>query len=151
MSMVISTKPISLYEQDFPLWLDVTLEQLQAQDLENIDWPNLIEEIAALGSEQRHKVESYLIQLLKHLLIYQYWQSEKPYCAKGWMDEIDSFRVQLEILLRSKTLYNFTFTILDTAYDRARRSPQCKSDLNQLPSLCPYSMAQILDPDFFPE
>ncbi|MEB3191406.1 MAG: DUF29 domain-containing protein [Snowella sp.] len=149
--MVISVTPISLYEQDFPLWLDVTLEQLQAQDLDNIDWPNLIEEIAALGREQRHKFESYLIQLLKHLLLYQYWQSEKPYCAKGWMDEIDGFRVQLEILLRSKTLYNFALTILDKAYDRARRSPQCKSDLNQLPSLCPYSMAQILDPDFFPE
>jgi len=151
MSMVISGKPKSLYEQDFFLWLDVTLEQLQAQDLENIDWPNLIEEITALGREQRHKVESYLIQLLKHLLLYQYWQSEKLYCAKGWTDEIDGFRIQLEILLRSKTLYNFTLTILDQSYDRARRSAQRKSELTGLPSRCPYSIDQILDPDFFPE
>jgi len=151
MSMVISATVTSLYEQDFPLWLDLTLEQLQNQDLENIDWPNLVEEIAALGREQRHKVESYLIQLLKHLLLYHYWESEKPYCAKGWMDEIDGFRVQLEILLRSKTLYNFALTILDKAYDRARRSAQRKSELTQLPSRCPYSIDQILDPDFFPE
>lgn len=150
-SMVTSVTPISLYKQDFPLWLDVTLEQLQAQDLDNIDWPNLIEEIAALGREQRHKVESYLIQLLKHLLLYQYWQSEKRYCAKGWMDEIDGFRVQLEILLRSTTLYNFALTILDKAYDRARRSAQRKSELTSLPPRCPYSINQILDPDFFPE
>ncbi|MFO0141371.1 MAG: DUF29 domain-containing protein, partial [Aphanizomenon sp.] len=57
-----------IYEQDYPEWLDITLNQLQNRDLENIDWEHLIEEITALGNEQRHKVESYLRQLIKHLL-----------------------------------------------------------------------------------
>ncbi|MFO0174519.1 MAG: DUF29 family protein, partial [Aphanizomenon sp.] len=53
-----------VYEQDYPEWLDITLSQLQNRDLEHIDWEHLIEEITALGNEQRRKVESYLLRLL---------------------------------------------------------------------------------------
>ena len=66
--MTLAPSSISLYEQDYVEWLDVTLQQLQNRDLKHLDWTNLIEEVEALGSEQRHKVESYLIQLLKHWL-----------------------------------------------------------------------------------
>ena len=104
--MISALSSLSLYEQDYVEWLDVTLEQLQNRDLKYLDWTNLMEEVEALGSEQRHKVESYLIQLLKHLLLYQYWESEKLYCAKYWLEEIDNFRNELEILLRSIAILN---------------------------------------------
>jgi hypothetical protein len=148
--MISVPSSVSLYEQDYVEWLDVTLQQLQNRDIKHLDWTNLIEEVEALGSEQRHKVESYLRQLLKHLLLYQYWESEKLYCAKDWLEEIDNFRNELEILLRSKTLSNYAFSILETSYQRARRSAKTKSDLNIFPATCPYSMEQILDPDWFP-
>jgi hypothetical protein len=61
----------SLYQKDYVAWLDLILTQLKQQNLANIDWTNLIEEIEALGREQRHKVESYLLRLLIHLLFYQ--------------------------------------------------------------------------------
>ena len=98
-----------LYEQDYYLWLETTLEQLSQQDLACLDWKHLIEEIEALGNEQRRKVESYLKQLLIHLLLYQYWESERSYCARGWEIEINNFRDELEFLLRSKKLYNYFF------------------------------------------
>ena len=88
-----------LYEQDYYLWLEKTIKQLQNRDIENLDWEHLIEEIEALGNEQRRKVSSYLRQLLIHLLLYQYWEQERPYCSKGWQDEIDNFRYELERLL----------------------------------------------------
>ena len=56
-----------IYEQDYVEWLEITLNQLENRNLENIDWEHLIEEITALGNEQRHKVESYLRQLIKDL------------------------------------------------------------------------------------
>lgn len=148
--MISVPSSVSLYEQDYVEWLDVTLEQLQNRDIKHLDWTNLMEEVEALGSEQRHKVESYLIQLLKHLLLYQYWESEKLYCAKVWKDEIDIFRIELAILLRSKTLSNYTLSILENSYQRARRSAKIKSDLNIFPVTCPYSMEQILDSNWFP-
>ena len=148
--MISVPSSLSLYEEDYVKWLDITLQQLQNRDIKHLDWTNLIEEVEALGSEQRHKVESYLRQLLKHLLLYQYWESEKLYCAKGWSEEIDNFRNELEILLRSKTLYNYLVSVLEVTYRKARHSAKLKSDLNIFPVNCPYSMEQVLDPDWFP-
>ncbi|MEA5620676.1 DUF29 domain-containing protein [Cronbergia sp. UHCC 0137] len=141
-----------IYEQDYPEWLDITLNQLQNRQIENIDWKHLIEEIASLGNEQRHKVESYLRQLIKHLLLYQYWEAERSYCAKGWIDEIDNFRSELDLLLESKVLYNYGIKILDKIYLKARSNAIRKSELSPeiFPLICPYSLTEILNPEWLP-
>ena len=141
-----------IYEQDYSQWLQVTLEQLESRDLANIDWENLAEEIRALGNEQKHKVESYLRQLIKHLLLYQYWESEKSYCVKGWLDEIDNFRSELDSLLESKVLYNHCQKVLDKIYLKSRNSAIRKSAIASeiIPVLCPYSLKQILDFEWLP-
>ena len=140
-----------LYEEDYCLWIDRTAQQIREQDFDAIDWENLLEEIESLGRGQRNKVESYLKQLLKHLLLYQYWQAEKLYCAEVWADEIDNFRGELEILIRSQTLYNYLISILKNPYQKARRSACRKSNLQNLPEQCPYTVEQILDPDWLPD
>jgi hypothetical protein len=56
----------------------------------------------------------------------------------------------LEILFRSKTLARYSLSIFETAYQRARRSARLKSNLDIFPVTCPYSMEQILDPDWLP-
>jgi hypothetical protein len=132
-------------------WLATTLQQLQTHDLANIDWEHLIEEVEDLGREQRRQVESYLIQLLKHLLLYQYWEAQKTYCANSWADEIDIFHIELEILLRSRTLHNYACNILAATYQKAERLAKRKSGLTNFPDRCPYSMAQVLDFDGWPE
>jgi hypothetical protein len=141
-----------IYEQDYSQWLQITLDQLESRDLKNIDWENLAEEIRALGNEQKHKVESYLRQLIKHLLLYQYWESEKIYCSKGWLDEIDNFRSELDSLLESKVLYNHCEKVLDKIYLKSRNSAMRKSGLSSeiIPVSCPYSLNQILDFEWLP-
>jgi hypothetical protein len=141
-----------IYEQDYSQWLQITLDQLESRDLKNIDWENLAEEIRALGNEQKHKVESYLRQLIKHLLLYQYWESEKIYCAKGWLDEIDNFRSELDSLLESKVLYNHCEKVLDKIYLKSRSSAMRKSAIASeiIAVSCPYSLKQILDFEWLP-
>jgi hypothetical protein len=141
-----------IYEQDYTEWLDITLNQLQNRDLENVDWEHLIEEITALGNEQRRKVESYLRQLIKHLLLYQYWETEKSYCGKGWIEKIDNFRSELDLLLESKVLYNHCAKILDKIYIKARNNAIRKSELSPeiFPENCPYSLTEILNPEWLP-
>jgi len=141
-----------IYEQDYPEWLEITLNQLKTHNLENIDWEHLTEEIAALENEQKHKVESYLRQLIKHLLIYRYWESEKFYCSKGWIEEIDNFRAELDLLLESKVLYNHTTKILDKTYLKAKNNAIRKSQLSAetFPESCPYSLTEMLDPECLP-
>ncbi len=141
-----------IYEQDYPEWLGITLNQLQNRDLENIDWEHLIEEIAALGNEQRRKVESYLLRLLIHLLLYNYWSSEKDWSGRGWEKEIDNFRLELDLLLESKVLYNHFVKILDKIYIKARKNAIRKSELSPeiFPENCPYSLTEILNPEWLP-
>lgn len=141
----------NLYQEDFYLWVQKTTDQLREKNLVDLDWHHLIEELEGLGREQKHKVESYLRQLLKHLLLYQYWETEKLYSAKGWADEIDNFRAELEILLRSKTLLNYFQTIISPTYKRARKSAIKKSQLDIFPEICPYSLEEILDSEWLPE
>ena len=142
----------SYYEQDYLRWLDITAEQLRQRSTENLDWEHLVEEIEALGNEQRNKVKSYLKQLLIHLLLYKYWAQERSYCAQGWENEIDNFRDELELLLESKTLYNYCLQSLDQVYPKARRRAIKKTQLPQstFPEKCPFALEEILDFDFLP-
>jgi hypothetical protein len=137
-----------LYEQDYHLWLESTLKQLQERDLEHLDWEHLIEEIERLGNEQKHKLESYLLQLLKHLLLYQYWSL--PECKNHWEVEIDNFRVELRKLTKSKNIYNYLLTVVEEVYIDALRQAKKKSGLSCFSQTCPYSIEQILDVDYLP-
>jgi hypothetical protein len=142
-----------LYTEDFVLWIDETVKQLKNKDLVDIDWEHLIEEITALGNEQRRKVRSYLKQLFIHLLLYRYWVSEKERCAKGWQNEIENFRDELEDLLDSKTLYNYYLQEFDRVYQKARlRAIQTTSlPSSTFPKESPFTSEQILDFEFLPE
>lgn len=142
----------SLYEQDYVAWLDLTLNQLKQQDFNGLDWKNLIEEIDALGREQRHKVESYVLRLLIHLLLYQYWDAERKWSGKGWEKEIDNFRLELDFLLESQVLHNYFLSILEKDYTKARKLAIKKSNLSPMifPEACPYTPEQMLDFGWLP-
>jgi len=154
MNKMQTLKEINLiYDRDYLEWLEITLEQIKTHNLENIDWEHLTEEIVALGNEQKHKVESYLRQLIKHLLLYQFWESEKTYCAKGWIEEIDNFRSELDLLLESKVLYNHTTKILDKVYLKAKNNAIRKSQLSAdtFPATCPYLLDEIFNLEWLPQ
>jgi hypothetical protein len=138
-----------IYEEDYILWLERTAKYLRNRNIEQLDWEHLVEEIEALGNEQRRKVESYLRQILKHLLLYQYWRLED--CLHHWEIELDNFRTELKSLVRSKTLYNYLHTIVDETYNDALRQAKKKSRLDCFPAICPYTVEQILDTDFLPD
>jgi hypothetical protein len=142
----------TLYTEDFVAWVDETTRLLKEGAIDSLDWPHLIEEIEGLGSEQRNKVDSYLLQLLIHLLLYQYWGSEREYSGRGWSIEIANFRVQLETLFESRTLYNYYLSRIENAYAKAVKLAVKKSDLprSHFPETCPFTADEILDDDFLP-
>ncbi len=153
MTSVISPREQQeLYEQDYYLWIEKTVEQIASQDFQHLDWQHIQEEIEALGIEQRRKVESYLKQLLIHLLLCRYWETEKERCQRGWYIEIANFRDELEFSFRSKTLYNYFLTCIDKVYAKARRQAIRKTELpaTLLPEQCPFTVEEILDDEFLP-
>lgn len=154
MNLIVNQPPLSqVYQDDFLLWIERTVQQLKARDIDHLDWENLIEEIEDLGREQRHKVDSYSLQLLIHLLLYTYWQQEKVNCQRGWKNEIGNFRLELDLLFESKTLHYYYLERLDFLYPKARKRAIEKSELSAhtFPERCPFTAEQLLDSTFFPE
>jgi len=140
-----------LYQEDYSLWIEQTTQQLRERNADSLDWQHLAEEIEDLGKELKHKVDSYLKQLLIHLLLYQYWTEEKERCGIGWRIEINNFRDELEWLFESKSLYSYFLTRIDLIYIKARRQAIVKTQLNEqtFPKICPFSVEQILTDELF--
>jgi len=84
-----------LYEHDILLWSEEQARLLRARaegrahNEAEIDWPNIIEEIESVGSEQLHAVQSYLVQALVHMLKIQAWPDARD--AENWRAEAARF------------------------------------------------------------
>ncbi len=114
------TRP-NLYDSDYQLWLENTINQLRRGDFQAVDWQNLLEELADLGKNNRRALKSLLTRLLEHLLKLTYWQSQRDYNQAGWKKEIRNFRLQIaDLLADSPSLKPYLSEILEECYSDAR-------------------------------
>lgn len=139
-----------LYEIDDYLWIQETIKLLKEKQFNELDLENLIEELDDLGNEKKHKVESLLEQIIRHLLLLQYWENEYERNSQHWEAEIVAFRTQLRKML-TKNLSNYLESQLVIIYQDALRYTQKKSRLTNLPLECPYTFNQLLSEDWFPQ
>lgn len=138
-----------LYEVDDHLWLEETIKLLRAGNFSALDLENLIEELEFLGKSQRLKAASLLEQIIRHLLMLQYWETELEQNSNHWQAEVFNFRNQLNQHLTT-TLRNHIQTQLNKIYQRARKYITLKSGgkINEMPLDCPYSLEELLDEDY---
>lgn len=150
--MTLSTvnKLKELYEIDDYLWTIKTVNLLKERRFDELDLENLIEELDDLGSEKRHKVESLLEQIVRHLLLLEYWHNEHERNYRHWSAEVISFRTQLNDRM-TKNFYNYLNENLSIIYKKARKYVAVKSGLETFPEECPYTLEQLLNEDWFPK
>ncbi len=139
-----------LYEIDDYLWIQETVKLLKEKKFNELDLENLIEELEDLGSEKRHKVESLLQQIIRNLLLLEYWHAEYERNYRHWQSEIVSFRDQLNKRLTTN-FYNYLQENLSEIYEDARFYVVKKSGLDTFPNSCPYTLDQLLDKYWFPK
>lgn len=84
----------ALYEQDYVLWLESSVNVLRQGELSQLDVSNLIEELEDMGRSQKKAVKSNTIRILQHLLKWKY-QSEKR--SQSWRNTIIEHRSRLEL------------------------------------------------------
>jgi len=84
-----------LYEIDDSQWLGETVSLLRNHQFSQLDLEHLIEELEDLGKEKKNAVASLLEQVIRHLLLLQYWTKETEYNTINWQEEIYNFRTQL--------------------------------------------------------
>jgi hypothetical protein len=150
--MIETQTAISLYEQDYLLWIEDTIHKLQTRDIKGLDFDNLIEEIESLGRSDKRELESRLRELLEHILKRTY--VNVPECYRGWVESIDKQRIALEQLLaESPSLKPYFNQVFDKSYANTlkivrRGYPQC-----EFPDTWPFScdIEAMLNVDFWEE
>ncbi|HLT01866.1 MAG TPA: DUF29 domain-containing protein [Geminicoccaceae bacterium] len=153
MAKVIARPPTGdLYEEDFPLWAERQAALLRARRFEELDLENLIEEVEDLSRRERETVESHVETIVEHLLKLELSKAKPP--RRGWLVTIDKQRAKLARKLTT-TLRNHLQTVLPTLYAGLRRplARQLAKDgvpPEALPPECPYTLEQILDPEWVP-
>jgi hypothetical protein len=143
----------ALYEEDFYVWTQRQAELLRAGRFADLDLPHLIEEVEDLAKSQQREVFSRTQQILRHLLELQYSAAVDP--RPGWRQTVGEQRDELDLAL-TPSLRRELEASLGERFERARRS--ALRDLAEhgehptgLPDACPYSVGQILDPDWRPD
>jgi hypothetical protein len=140
----------ALYEVDDSLWLEETIAILKERKFDALDLENLIEELEDLGSEKKHRVASFVKQIIIHLLLLQFWKSEKVYNRNHWKSEIVNFRSELENYLTAN-LQKHLEQEFDKIYTNAVRYARAKTDDEvKFPETCPYTLENLLDLDWYP-
>ena len=143
--MAVITNLQRLYEIDDSQWLEEMIELLKQRQFEHLDLENLIEELTDLGSEKKNAVVSLLEQVIRHLLLLEYWTIERENNQTHWESEIVSFRTQLRRRLTTN-LRNHLIKELRSIYQDALIYVRTKTRFKvNFPEVCPYSLDQLLD------
>ncbi len=146
----MTTAITSLYEQDFYLWLQTTINLLKEGKLAEIDLENLLEELESMGRSEKNALKSNLKVLSMHLLKYKY-QSQKR--TNSWLYTIREHRQRLRDTFKtSPSLYRFFEEIFNESYQDARELAADETGLSIkiFPPESPFTVEEVLNPDFLP-
>lgn len=152
----------TLYEQDYHQWLNETVAAIKARRFSEVDWDNLVEELVDMGKADKNALLSNLKILLAHLLKLKV-QSDAPWQMKrSWYNSVDEHRERVKDALESiPSLQTYLHEALLRSYAGARKLAVKegsranygvrKPNEQEYPTQCPFSLAQLLDEDFYGE
>jgi hypothetical protein len=141
----------SLYESDFYTWTQEQAQLLRERRFDNLDLENLVDEVASVGSSEKREIRNRLKVLLTHLLK---WRFQSGRRGSSWSDTLFSQRQNLtDILDGSPSLRPYFEHAIKAAYAGAKVSASKQTGLaiGIFPEECPFSVAEMLDFEFFPE
>ncbi len=140
----------NLYQTDFYAWTQEQSKLLHRQQWQQLDLANLIEEVEALGKQQRQELRNRLSLLLGHLLKWQYQPQKR---SRSWLATIRIQRLDLaELLEDNPSLQPDLARSLGKAYMKGIELAVKETDLpsRSFPQTCPYNLAELLNPGFYP-
>jgi DNA-binding transcriptional regulator YdaS (Cro superfamily) len=140
----------SRYDYDYHAWLARQAALLAARRFEDLDLDNLIDEIQALARSEKREIENRLGVLLVYLLK---WRHQPAQRSGGWASTIIEQRARLlKRLQESPSLRGYPAEVLEEEYAIVREKAAAETGLRvaTFPKTCPYTIDQVLDPDFLP-
>ena len=146
----MNTLTSTLYDIDFNLWIEQTINQLKNGNLKDLDIKNLVEEIESMGRSDKREIYSCLKVLLIHLLKWKYQPSKK---TSSWIATINEQRTQINLILKdSPSLKPYLRDNWQDCYQDARIDAATETflSLETFPWECPFTPEQILTHGFIP-
>lgn len=140
----------TLYKTDFCAWIQQQVDLLHERSFDQLDIPNLIEEIEDMGKSQRQALESNLKIVLMHLLK---WKIQQQKRSNSWRNTIREHRRRINRQLKdSPSLKRHLIESLAETYQEAREDAAYETELllELFPIECPFSVEQVLDLEFLP-
>ncbi len=151
MTYQLSSPQTSLYEQDYYLWLEQTIQQLQTGELNQLDIIALIEELQSMGNSEKSALESNLRILLMHLLKYRYQPHKRN---NSWLFTIREHRKRLlKAFKKSPSLKRYYETVFVECYQDGRElaSDETGLSLQVFPDESPFTLEDVLNVDYLPD
>jgi len=136
---------LDLYEADYYLWIQETLEKLKHQNYSQVDWENLLDEIEDMARRERLSLESNLVVVLLHLLK---WHHQPQNRSGSWKGSIREHRRRISKAIKvSPSLKAYPGEILAECYQDAvlQASDETGLPIEHFPSECPYSIDEVLE------
>lgn len=139
------------YDRDFYQWTQHTAELLRQGRLNDVDVPNLAEEVESMGNTQKHALVSHLAILLMHLLKWKYQPGKR---TPSWETTILVQRDEVADLLEdSPSLRSELEKRFNHAYQRARKMTAKETGLALavFPTENPFTFAEVMNEDWLPQ
>ena len=144
-------RPSAAYEADFHAWSKDQAARLRELRPNSIDWENIAGEIEDVGGWQRREIRSRSVVALIHLLKWSYQPDGRN---NNWRASIAGARAEIHHeISESPSLKRYPKEMLDRQYALARleASGETGLSLHVFPEACPFTIEQVLDPDFWPD
>jgi len=149
-----------IYDRDLLVWIECTIEQLKNREFESLDIEHLIEELVDLGKSEKNALRSNLMVLLAHLLKLKVQHDLPDSMKESWYYSVIEHRQRvLNNLTDTPSLHSFLAEAVEKAYQDGRKLAIKQGKLarfgikipdeKEYPLICPFSLEQILDEDFY--
>ena len=141
----------TLYETDVVAWSEEQSALLRAGKLSALDIENIADEVEDVGKSERRALSSRMTVLLAHLLKWAY-QGERR--GASWRGTIKEQRAEvLDILDEAPSLRARMAdpVWMERTWSKALGRAMSETGSDAFPEACPWSVDQILDPDFLPK
>jgi hypothetical protein len=138
-----SAEARTAYKQDIHAWALEQVELLKAGRFDEIDAPNIGEEIQDVAEREYDKLESALAIILLHMLK---WDHQPERRSRSWQNSILEHRARVERQLRKfPSLKSRTGEAIEEAYEDARRWCQIETRIPEVDFSfsCPYDWDEI--------
>lgn len=139
------------YNQDFYRWTQEQSAILKSGKFSELDIEYLSEEIENMGKSEKRELVHRLSVLLAHLLK---WQFQPTYRGTSWKLAVTEQREQvIDVLDDNPSLRATLPETLVKSYRYAVLQAAKETGIGQesFPSVCPYSIEQMLQDNYLPE